>query len=79
MTIKVIKIPSLLVFIALGGCATVQVTNTARSSIEQRLLISSLERALVANGAAAYDEYTILILIHYTRSDMDSEWQERKG
>jgi hypothetical protein len=48
MTIKVIKIPSLLVFIALPGCATVQVTNTARSSIEQRLLISSLERALTA-------------------------------
>lgn len=48
MTIKVIKIPSLLVFIALAGCATIQVTHTARSSIEQRLLISSLERALTA-------------------------------
>ena len=196
MTTKVIQIPSLLVFIALAGCATVQVTNTARSSIEQRLLISSLERAMtalsteplqgkrvaidfygltadkdfakefctawlqakqvrlatdareaelrlkifapvlgvdqgggfvgvpsvtvpvlgfttpelalfksvthegraaiqiymfndasgqfvdkspVANGAASYDEYTILILIHYTRIDMDSQWQERKG
>ena len=196
MTTKVIPIPSLLVFIALAGCATVQVTNTARSSIEQRLLISSLERAMtalsteplqgksvaidfyglttdkdfakefctawlqakqvrlatdareaelrlkifapvlgvdqgggfvgvpsvtvpvlgfttpelalfksvthegraaiqiymfndasgqfvdkspVANGAASYDEYTILILIHYTRIDMDSQWQERKG
>jgi hypothetical protein len=196
MTIKVIQIPSLLVFIALAGCATVQVTNTARSSIEQRLLISSLERAMtalsteplqgksvaidfygltadkdfakefctawlqakqvrlatdareaelhlkifapvlgvdqggafvgvpsvtvpvlgfttpelalfksvthegraaiqiymfndasgqfvdkspVANGVASYDEYTILILIHYTRIDMDSQWQESKG
>jgi hypothetical protein len=36
MATKVIQIPSLLVFIALAGYATVQVTNTARSSIEQR-------------------------------------------
>jgi hypothetical protein len=183
-------------FVALAGCATVQVINTARSSIEERLLISSLERALAAlsveslqgktvaidfygltsdkdfakefctawlrgkqvhlatdareadlrlkifapvlgvdqggafvgvpsvtvpvlgfttpevalfksvthqgrtaiqiylfdeqsgqfidkspvgNGAASYDEYAILILIHYTRSDMDSQWQEKNG
>ena len=92
----------------LTGCATsIQVGNTPRSSIEERLLISSFERALTtldtqefkgktvvftidggtgkfvdktppAIGETNYDDYTVLVVIHFTRSDMETrkwDWQ----
>jgi hypothetical protein len=114
-----VPILSLALFL-LGGCAvSTQVTNTPRSSIEQQLLMRSLERALTAPsltvpvlglampeislfrdmrhsgrtelqvytidadtgkflnksrtavGAAQYDDYKILLVINFTRSDID--------
>ena len=58
-------------FVALAGCATVQVTNTARSSIEERLLISSLERALAALSIESLQGKTVAIDFYGLTSDKD--------
>jgi hypothetical protein len=71
MSGKVSKIFFLFALISIAGCATMQVTNTQRSSIEQQLLISSLERALTALDTARLQEKRVAIDFYGLTPDKD--------
>jgi hypothetical protein len=58
--------------VLLAGCAvTTQVTNTQRSSIEQQLLVRSLERALVALNAQEFKGKTVTVDFYGLTPDRD--------
>lgn len=71
MSGKVIKIFSWFALISIAGCATMQVTNTQRSSIEQQLLVSSLERALTALNTEPLQEKRVAIDFYGLTPDKD--------
>src|SRR5215467_14390224 len=58
-------------FVALAGCSTIQVTHTARSTIEQQLLVSSLERALLALDTGSLEGKTVAIDFYGLTPDKD--------
>lgn len=58
--------------VLLAGCAvTTQVTNTQRSSIEQLLLVRSLERALAASNAQEFKGKTVTVDFYGLTPDRD--------
>ena len=71
MNRKVTTIVSFFAVISIAGCATMQVTNTPRSSIEQQLLISSLERALAALDTEPLQEKRVAIDFYGLTPDKD--------
>jgi hypothetical protein len=71
MSGKVTKIFFWFAFISFAGCATMQVTNTQRSSIEQQLLISSLERVLTALNTEPLQEKRVAIDFYGLTPDKD--------
>jgi hypothetical protein len=59
-------------FVALSGCAvTSQITKTSRSTIEQRLLVSALDRALAGIDARQLHGKTVAVDFYGLTSDKD--------
>lgn len=76
----------LCVFIMSWGCAaSTQITNTPRSTIEQRLLVRALERALVKLDVQALKGKTLAVDFHGLTGDKDfakeyfTAWLQRQG
>jgi len=62
----------ILCVVLFAGCAvTTQVTNTQRSSIEQQLLVSSLERALVTLNTQGFKGKTVTVDFYGLTPDRD--------
>ena len=72
MNRSVARILSWFAFISLAGCATaVQITHTARSTVEQRLLVRSLERALGSFNTGELQGKTVVIDFYGLTADKD--------
>ena len=66
------RILILSVIVLLSGCAvSTQVTNTQRSTVEQRLLVRSLERALATLDAQQLREKTVTVDFYGLTPDKD--------
>jgi hypothetical protein len=59
------------VFFIAGCSASTQITNTPRSSIEQRLLVRALDRALAALDLEQLKEKTVAVEFHGLTPDRD--------
>jgi hypothetical protein len=56
----------------IAGCAVAtQITNTPRSSIEQKLLVRALERALAGLDASPFKDKTVAVEFHGLTPDQD--------
>jgi hypothetical protein len=66
------RILILCLFVPLAGCAvSTQITNTPRSSIEQRLLVRSLERALATLDTQQFKGKTVVVDFYGLTPDKD--------
>ena len=66
------RILILFLFVLLAGCAvSTQITNTSRSSIEQRLLVRSLERALATLDTQQFRGKTVIVDFYGLTPDKD--------
>jgi hypothetical protein len=66
------RILILFLFVLLASCAvSTQITNTARSSIEQRLLVRSLERALATLDTQQFKGKTVTVDFYGLTPDKD--------
>jgi hypothetical protein len=63
---------SLCLCLCVAGCAvSTQITNTARSSVEQKLLVRALERALNVLDASEFEGKTVAVEFHGLTPDKD--------
>lgn len=62
---------SLLSFLLAGCAATAQITNTARSSIEQQLLVRALERAMAGVDTQKLKDKTVAVDFYGLTPDKD--------
>lgn len=80
------NLPLFVVCFSLAGCAaTAQITNTARSSIEQQLLVRALDRAMAGLDTQSLKDKTIAVDFYGLTPDKDfakeyfTAWLQTQG
>jgi len=71
MSYRLVELVFLSGFVALADCSTIQATHTGRSTIEQQLLVSSLERALLALDIRSLEGKTVALDFYGLTPDKD--------